>query len=113
MPTCCGFATLTAPVPPRNSKDFRGANRFFGMASRLILALLGFFAALLLSEFGIRLLHLAPVVDPIVIDKPWATFVSSPNPLIKYVPKPGARDINAYGIRDHDYNIEKEKGTYR
>jgi lysophospholipase L1-like esterase len=29
------------------------------------------------------------------------------------VPKPGAGDINAYGIRDRDYPIAKEEGTYR
>ena len=83
------------------------------MVSRLILVLLGLVAGLSLAELGVRVLHLAPVVDPIVIDKPWATFVSSPNPILKYVPKPGAGDINAYGIRDYDYEIAREEGTYR
>lgn len=64
-------------------------------------------------EIGARVFQLAPSVEPIVLDRPYASFVTSPNPRLRYVPKPGAAGINAYGLRDHDYSLAKDPGSYR
>lgn len=73
----------------------------------------GLLVALGILEAGIRLLGLAPNIDPIVLDRPYASFESSPNAILRYVPKPGAAGISAYGLRDRDYPLAKQAGTYR
>ena len=80
---------------------------------RSLLVVFGMLAATALLETGVRLLGLAPRIDPIVLDRPYATFISSPNPILRYVPKPGADGISAYGLRDFDYPLAKPDGTYR
>lgn len=74
---------------------------------------LGLVVGAALLEAGARVLGLAPNVEPIVLDRPYASFVTSPNPRLRYVPKPGATGINAYGLRDHDYTLAKPPGTLR
>jgi hypothetical protein len=58
-------------------------------------------------------LGLAPEIAPIVLDRPYAAFESSPNPILRYVPRPGSRDIGAHGIRDRDYPLAKAQDTLR
>jgi lysophospholipase L1-like esterase len=81
--------------------------------AKLVLAVLGTLVALLLAEGIVRLFALAPQLAAIRIDEPHASFVSSPNPTLKYVPNPGTGDINADGFRDRVYDRRKPDGTLR
>jgi hypothetical protein len=76
---------------------------------RVLALVLGTVVALLLGEGVVRALGLAPQLGAIEIDTAHGSFVSSPNPVLKYVPKPGAGDINAAGCRDRDYEIDKPR----
>jgi lysophospholipase L1-like esterase len=80
---------------------------------RALLAALGVLVAGAVLEAGVRLLGLAPELEPIVLDEPYASFVSSDNPLLRYVPRAGSGDINGYGLRDRDYDIAKAEDTFR
>lgn len=84
-----------------------------GWRPRLALLALGLAAAAVILEMGVRVLGLAPEIAPIVVDAPYASFVSHENEILRYVPAPGSRDVNDYGIRDRDYAFEREPGVYR
>jgi lysophospholipase L1-like esterase len=81
--------------------------------SRLLLVAAGTLVGLLLAEGAVRLLDLAPRLAAIEIHGPQASFVASPNPTLKYVPKPGVGDVNADGFRDRSYARRKPPGTSR
>ena len=81
--------------------------------SKLLLLVLGSLVGLLALEIVVRLLGLAPQLAAIEVDQPYASFVSSPNPDLKYVPKPNSGDINADGFRDRSYPKQKGEGTFR
>jgi len=59
---------------------------------RVLALVLGTVVALLLGEGLVRALGLAPQLGSIEIDTAHGSFVSSPNPVLKYVPKPGANE---------------------
>ena len=80
--------------------------RFILCLSALVLALAG-------AEATVRLTHLAPDVGRIELHTPYGDFVESDNPVLRYVPRAGTGDINAYGLRDRDRPIDKPKGTFR
>ncbi len=83
------------------------------LRSKLLLAFASSLLAACLLEGAARLFRLAPSIEPIVLDRPYASFVSSPNPKLHYVPKPGSPGISSEGIRDYEYPREKPDGTYR
>ncbi len=64
-------------------------------------------------EAATRALHLAPQINPISLNRSYGTFVSSTNPILKYVPKPGSKDTNSFGFRDREYSLKKQPGTLR
>jgi len=64
-------------------------------------------------EGGVRILGLAPDIAPVVLDTPWGSFESHPNPDLRYVPRPGSPGISSHGLRDHEYAVEKGPGTFR
>ncbi len=78
-----------------------------------LLLLLSTLLCLGVAELLVRWLGLAPEIAPIEVDMPYGSFVSSENPELLYQPKPGAGDINAYGIRDRDYPLDAPAGTLR
>lgn len=82
-------------------------------AAKLVLAFMGTLIGLATLELGVRALHLAPEIAPIVVDHAYGSFESSANPILQYVPRPGSRDISAYGLRDRDYAFEPAPGTLR
>jgi len=84
-----------------------------GWRPRLALLALGVCAGALILEVGVRVLGLAPEIAPIVVDAPYASFVSHENEILRYVPAPGSRDVSDYGIRDRDYAFERGAGVYR
>jgi len=73
----------------------------------------GLAAAVLLAEMAVRAAGLAPGINPLSLTSANGTFVSSPNPLLKYVPKAGSGDINAYGIRERDIDPAKPRDVFR
>jgi lysophospholipase L1-like esterase len=79
----------------------------------LLLALVALLLSLGIGEVVVRQLHLAPEVTRIEIRTPWAVFVPSANDVLLYEPKPNTRDINAYGVRDFPFAVEKPAGTFR
>jgi len=83
------------------------------MFKKLFLALAAVMAGLLIAEAVVRLLGLAPGVNRIGVDLPHGSFVSSPNPVLRYVPRPGSPGISAYGIRDREYPRQKPAGGVR
>ena len=83
------------------------------IGSKVLLSAATLLLGLVFLEAVFRVLGLAPDVTRIEIDEPYGQFVSSENPVLRYVPKPGAGDINDYGIRDYDYPIEKGPGVFR
>jgi lysophospholipase L1-like esterase len=78
-----------------------------------LLLLLSTLLCLGLAELLARGLGLAPEIAPIEVDMPYGAFISSEDPVLLYQPKPGAGDINAYGIRDRDYPLHASAGTLR
>ncbi len=70
-------------------------------------------AFLLAAEIVLRLLGTAPGVTRLQIDLPHGTFQTSRNPVLRYEPRPGSKGVNDYGIRDHDYNVDKREDTLR
>ena len=80
---------------------------------RSIALLVGIVLAMLVGEVAIRGLGLAPQLGSIEIDTAHGTFVSSDNDVLKYLPKPGAGDVNSAGFRDREYAVDKPTGTYR
>ncbi len=83
------------------------------MVKKLSLAAAGVLLGLAIAEVVVRLLGLAPGVNRIRVDMPYGSFVSSPDPILRYVPRPGSIGINAYGIRDHDYPLARPAGGLR
>lgn len=83
------------------------------MGKKILLALGSFILCLLLAEVVLRLLGMAPGINRLEIDLPHGTFQSSLNPVLRYEPRPGSRNVSSYGIRDLDYDIQKPAGTYR
>jgi len=65
------------------------------------------------GELAVRSVGLAPDVISLEVDSRYGSFVTSENPLLVYVPRPGSADVNAYGIRDHDYPLDKPPGVFR
>jgi len=80
---------------------------------KLMLAAGGAVVALLLAEVLVRLFGLAPQLAAIQVDQPHASYVSSPNPILKYVPKPGSGEVNHDGFRGPTYARSKPEGTFR
>ena len=80
---------------------------------RCTLVILGSLFGIAILEIGVRALGLAPEIAPIVLDRPYASFESTTNPLLQYVPKPGSPDISDYGIRDRSYPFAKSEDTFR
>lgn len=85
--------------------------RLFKAKVALLIASTGL--ALLCFEMIVRVLRLAPAVIPLEVTAPFGSFIASDNPVLKYVPKPGSRDISSYGIRDREYSLRKPNDTYR
>lgn len=85
------------------------ASRTAGFA----LALGSSLACLVLAELAVRGLGLAPQLALIELDTRHGNFVSSDDPELRYEPAPGVAGINAYGLRDYDYSLEKPAGTQR
>jgi lysophospholipase L1-like esterase len=83
------------------------------VSRNLLLALVALVLSLATFEVAVRLLHLAPEVTRIEIRTPWAAFVPSASDVLLYEPKPSTGDINAYGVRDFPFAIEKPPGTFR
>jgi hypothetical protein len=81
--------------------------------TRISLACCGVVVAAIAFEGFARAFGLAPEFAPIEIDQPYATFESSPNPILRYVPKPGSEGISSYGIRDVEFGLEKPADTFR
>lgn len=69
--------------------------------------------AVVAAEIAVRIFGLAPGINPLSLSSPNGTFVSSDNPLLKYVPKPGSPGISSYGIRDRELQLAKPPGTFR
>lgn len=83
------------------------------MLKKLSLTIATVVACLALAEGVVRLLGLAPGINRIGVDMPHGSFESSPNPVLRYVPRPGSPGISAYGIRDRDYPTAKPAGGVR
>jgi len=73
----------------------------------------GILVALGLGEAVVRIAGLAPGVTPLNLTIAGGEFVSSPNPLLKYVPRPGSTTINSYGIREREIAIPKPPDAFR
>jgi hypothetical protein len=69
--------------------------------------------ALLVCEGAVRVLKLAPEITAIDIEKPYAAFTWSSNPILKYEPKPNSSGINSAGLRDRDFPRHKPPGVKR
>ena len=83
------------------------------MGKKISLAVGTTLVGLLLMELVIRLFGSAPGVTRLQVDLPHGTFQSSRNALLRYEPRPGSPGVNAYGIRDRDYDLEKPAGGLR
>jgi lysophospholipase L1-like esterase len=70
-------------------------------------------ASLGIGEAIVRAFDLAPGVTRIEIHTPWAAFVPSDSAVLLYEPKPGAGDVNAYGVRDVPFEVAKPAGRFR
>jgi hypothetical protein len=73
----------------------------------------GVVIGLAIAETAVRLLHLAPGITKVEVNLKHGQFIESENRILKYIPKPGSPGINAYGIRDYDYPLEKPPHTFR
>jgi lysophospholipase L1-like esterase len=69
--------------------------------------------SLAVGEAVVRGFGLAPGVTRIEIHTPWAAFVPSDSDVLLYEPKPGAAGVNAYGARDHPFEVAKPAGAFR
>lgn len=83
------------------------------IGKKILLATGALLFSLLAAELILRLLGIAPGVNRLQIDLPHGTFQSSSNAVLRYEPRPGSPGVNAYGIRDHDYDLDKPEGTLR
>ncbi len=83
------------------------------MGKKILLAIGALLVCLLLAEGALRLLGVAPGITRLEVDLPHGSFESSRNPVLRYVPRPGSKGVNSYGIRDHDYDLKKPQGTVR
>jgi lysophospholipase L1-like esterase len=83
------------------------------MLKKISLAIASTVACVLLAEVVVRVLGLAPGVNRIQVDMPYGSFESSSNAVLRYVPRPGSPGINAYGIRDHEYPLQKPASGLR
>lgn len=83
------------------------------LLSSLFVLLVTSAASLAVAELGVRMLGLAPQIGAIEIGTRQAGYVASDDPVLRYTPRPGAPGINAFGIRDYEYAIEKGADTYR
>jgi lysophospholipase L1-like esterase len=77
------------------------------------LALGGVLFGLFIAEVLVRALGLAPGFSRLEIAHPNGTFRASEDPVLRYVPKPGVRGVNADGFRDRSYPRVKQGGVYR
>lgn len=80
---------------------------------KLLVLLIASALSLGVLEALVRWLDLAPTIAPIEIGTRHGAFVLSEDPRLVYVPKPGVRDVNAYGIRGVERPIAKATGSYR
>lgn len=83
------------------------------MVKKISLAAASTIVCLLLAEIVVRVLGLAPGISRIRVDMPHGSFESSPNEVLRYVPRPGSPAISAYGIRDRDYPLARQSGGQR
>ncbi len=83
------------------------------MGKKIILAASTTLFCLLFAEMLVRLLGMAPGVTRLEIDLPHGTFQASRNAVLRYEPRPGSQGVNDYGIRDHDYDMNKAEGSLR
>ena len=83
------------------------------IASRFALALLGTLVALILAECIVRRLDLAPQFAPLEISTGHGDFTWVDDPVLKYLPRPGAPGVNNLGFRDRDRSVEKTPYTLR
>jgi lysophospholipase L1-like esterase len=81
--------------------------------SKLAIAFMSTVISLFLLELAVRALGLAPGVNRLEVRKRYGHFIESDNPVLRYVPKPGSRDINDFGIRDLPFESSKGSGSYR
>ena len=79
----------------------------------LLIGLASTLVSLAGAELLVQKLGLAPRVVSIEIDQAWGQFVSSPDPLLRYVPKAGAGDINSFGFRDREFALDKPADVFR
>jgi hypothetical protein len=80
----------------------------------MLLSCLGILAALLISEGIVRLFNLAPQFASLDIVVEGSEFIPVIHPVLRYIPKPGSKDINSFGIRDYPgRSIAKPPGTKR
>lgn len=83
------------------------------MGKKILLAVGSLLVSLLVAEMILRVLGTAPGVTRLAIDLPHGSFQSSRNSVLRYEPRPGSAGVNAYGIRDRDYNLDKPAGALR
>lgn len=83
------------------------------VATRTALLLFGISLSLLLAEGLVRVTGLAPKYSIIQTNLPYADFVTSPDPILRYVPKPGRSEINASGYRGPEVSQEKPANVWR
>jgi lysophospholipase L1-like esterase len=80
---------------------------------RWLLALAAVLLTLAVGEVAVRLLGLGPEISPIYQEN----FQLSENATLQYELVPGSKDgdftINAAGLRDRDYALQKTSGVYR
>jgi len=80
-------------------------------AGRVALMLVSVMGSLVLAELGVRALGLAPEIAVLRVDRPQGSFVSSLDPILRYVPMPGGEGINSAGLRDREHEIDPEATT--
>jgi len=87
--------------PPTSARKHRS------MMKKISLAVASTVLFLLAAEIVLRLLGTAPGVTRLQVDLPQGSFQSSRNAVLGYELRPNSPGINAYGIRDHDYDLAK------
>jgi len=99
---------------PLTTVERKGREDRKGRPVRAVIAVMaGTVMGIVLAEIAIRLTGIAPGVNPLSLTSANGMFVSSPNPLLKYVPKPQSGDISSYGIRDRELELAKPPGVFR